>query len=229
MSRWSRRCTGARSSSIRKGSPVPAPRPEADVLISDAPDIAIAVRAADCVPLLMADRVARRRRCGACRMAWNGRASRCRGRRCARPRIRHAAPTDLVAAIGPSIGACCYEVGTESRGRVRGSRARTVSDRPLVSVAASAARVERPAWASPRCRRANSINSFWQVCPRSRSTHQGFARRCIWTCSRLTARRRKRPDGLRESFVQRCNAERRCNAEFRMLNSDSVCILHSAF
>ena len=41
--RWSGRCTGAGCLVIRRGSPVPDPRPEGDALISDAPGVAIAV------------------------------------------------------------------------------------------------------------------------------------------------------------------------------------------
>ena len=97
---------------VRKGSPVPPPRPEADVLISDASDIAIAVRAADCVPLLMADRV--RGVVAAVHAGWRGTAARAVVAAVdALGREFGTQPTDLVVAIGPSIGACCYEVGTD--------------------------------------------------------------------------------------------------------------------
>jgi YfiH family protein len=94
---------------IRKGSPIPDHRPEADALISDAPEIAIAVRAADCVPLLMADRA--RGVVAAVHAGWRGTAARVAVAAVdALAREFGSRPTDLVVAIGPSIGACCYEV-----------------------------------------------------------------------------------------------------------------------
>ena len=87
-------------------------RPDADGLASDAPDVALVVRAADCLPLLMADR--RTGAVAAVHVGWRGTAARAAvaaidmlGREFG------SRPVDLVVAIGPAIGACCYEVGTE--------------------------------------------------------------------------------------------------------------------
>ena len=87
-------------------------RPEGDVLVSNDPAVAIAVRAADCVPILLADPVSGA--VGAVHAGWRGTAARAvvAGVN-AMVREFGSEPGHLRAAIGPSIGSCCYEVGPE--------------------------------------------------------------------------------------------------------------------
>jgi YfiH family protein len=97
---------------IREDDTEPAASPEADVFVSSASRTAVAVRAADCVPLLLADRV--RGVVAAVHAGWRGTAARAAVAAVdALEREFGTRPEDLVAAIGPSIGPCCYEVGTE--------------------------------------------------------------------------------------------------------------------
>ena len=97
---------------IRRGAAAPEGRPNADVLVSDDPAVAIAVRAADCVPLLLAD--AKNGAVGAVHAGWRGTAAgAARAALDAMRREFATDPADVVAAIGPSIGPCCYEVGSE--------------------------------------------------------------------------------------------------------------------
>jgi YfiH family protein len=87
-------------------------RLEGDVLVSNSPDVAIAVRAADCVPLLLGD--ARTGAVAAVHAGWRGTAVRAAVAALeALTREFGTRPSDMVAAIGPSIGPCCYEVGPE--------------------------------------------------------------------------------------------------------------------
>jgi YfiH family protein len=97
----------------RDGAPLSSQvLPEGDVLVSNSVVSAVAVRAADCVPLLMADRA--RGVVAAVHAGWRGTSARA-----AVAAVESLArefgtrPADLVVAIGPSIGACCYDVGTE--------------------------------------------------------------------------------------------------------------------
>ena len=86
--------------------------PRGDALVSDDPGVALAVRAADCVPLWMAD--PRTGAVGAVHAGWRGTAAGAAAAAVdAMTREFGTAPADLIAALGPSIGACCYEVGPE--------------------------------------------------------------------------------------------------------------------
>jgi YfiH family protein len=85
---------------------------EGDALIASDPEVAVAIRVADCVPLLMADRATGA--VAAVHAGWRGTAARVAGAAIeALRREFGTTPENIVAAIGPSIGPCCYEVGPE--------------------------------------------------------------------------------------------------------------------
>lgn len=94
------------------GDPSPWTRPEADAVTTLDPSIALVVRVADCAPILLVDK--RSGAAAAVHAGW----------RSTMLRIVPAAvealtanfdadPGDLVAAIGPSLGSCCGEMGEE--------------------------------------------------------------------------------------------------------------------
>lgn len=85
---------------------------EADAIIEDTPGNAIAVKTADCIPVLLVDE--RRRAVAAVHAGWRGTAARIVPAAIeAMARRFGTEPADLHGAIGPGIGACCYEVGPE--------------------------------------------------------------------------------------------------------------------
>lgn len=91
-----------------------APLHDADILLTSDCERAIAVQAADCVPLLIAD--GRLGVVAAAHAGWRGLALGVPGATVdALVTTFGSRPGDLVAAIGPSIGSCCYEVGPDVR------------------------------------------------------------------------------------------------------------------
>ena len=89
-------------------------RPEADLLMTDSVGRAIAAQAADCVPLLYAD--VRRGAVLAAHAGWRGLAQGVPGVAVRALAARYGSrPDDLLVAIGPAVGACCYEVGPDVR------------------------------------------------------------------------------------------------------------------
>jgi polyphenol oxidase len=85
---------------------------EADGLMTDRAGLLIGVMTADCIPVLVADPV--RRAVGAFHAGWRGTVGRIVETGVARMvEVYGSRPGDLLAAIGPGIGACCYTVGEE--------------------------------------------------------------------------------------------------------------------
>jgi purine-nucleoside/S-methyl-5'-thioadenosine phosphorylase / adenosine deaminase len=84
----------------------------ADIVMTAGVDVALAVQTADCVPLLLAD--SRTGAVAAAHAGWRGTAAGV-ARTAVRAMEKHfgTRAADLVVAIGPSIGPCCYRVGDE--------------------------------------------------------------------------------------------------------------------
>jgi YfiH family protein len=90
------------------------PREEADALYTFEPGHGVAIRTADCVPLLFATPDGRG--VAAVHAGWRGTAAGIAALACdAFCRAADVAPADLVVAIGPHIGPCCYEVDAPVR------------------------------------------------------------------------------------------------------------------
>src|SRR5262249_20604178 len=80
---------------------------EADIVLTDDPHAAVSVQSADCVPILIADR--QHHVAAAVHAGWRGMASRVLVAAIeALTREFGSMPEDLVAAVGPAIGPCCY-------------------------------------------------------------------------------------------------------------------------
>jgi polyphenol oxidase len=85
---------------------------EGDALLEDAAGAVVAVRTADCIPILLVDE--RRRAVAAVHAGWRGTAAGIARRALEAMRERFGTDAgDVHAAIGPGIGECCFEVGPE--------------------------------------------------------------------------------------------------------------------
>jgi hypothetical protein len=100
---------------VAEGDPAATVKREADALVAvpAGEPRAVAVRIADCVPLLVGDRDTGR--VAAIHAGWRGVEAGVVSRALA---ALGASPSGLVAAIGPCIGACCFEVDRDVAARI---------------------------------------------------------------------------------------------------------------
>jgi hypothetical protein len=103
------------SSALHLATPADAGRErpwKADGLMTAEPGLLLGIQTADCIPVLVADR--RRRAVAAFHAGWRGTVKRIVESGVGRMRLEFGSrPEDLIAAIGPGIGPCCYTVGEE--------------------------------------------------------------------------------------------------------------------
>jgi YfiH family protein len=86
---------------------------QGDAGMAGGPGLIVGVETADCLPILLVDPV--RRVAAAVHAGWRGTAAGIAGQ-CVLALVRAGSRADtLVAALGPGIGVCCYEVGEELR------------------------------------------------------------------------------------------------------------------
>ncbi len=85
---------------------------EGDALVTDRAGLTIGIRTADCVPILLVDPI--HRAVAAVHAGWRGTAKRIVVCTILELVDRFGTvATDVYAAIGPAIGACCYQVGPD--------------------------------------------------------------------------------------------------------------------
>ncbi len=85
---------------------------EGDALLENTPGSVVAVKTADCIPLLLVDDA--NRAVAAVHAGWRGTVAQIAQRAVDAMRSRFGTqPEHLHVAIGPGIGNCCFEVGPE--------------------------------------------------------------------------------------------------------------------
>ena len=93
-------------------SRTPAEPSPGDAILCGQPGLLLGIQTADCVPILLADR--HRRVVAAVHAGWRGTLARIAAKTLGRMQLEfRSRPEDVLAALGPAIGPCCYEVGPE--------------------------------------------------------------------------------------------------------------------
>ncbi len=85
---------------------------QGDASATNRPGLLLSLQTADCLPILLVD--PKRRAIAAVHAGWRGTLQCIIVKAIGKMQMQFKTrPADLLAAIGPSIGGCCYEVGTE--------------------------------------------------------------------------------------------------------------------
>jgi YfiH family protein len=100
------------SDAILQFETAPTEPSRGDAAIAKNAGLLLAVQTADCVPILLVD--PKNRAVAAVHAGWRGTLARIVEKAIGRMQMQFGSQAaDLLAAIGPAIGGCCYEVGTE--------------------------------------------------------------------------------------------------------------------
>lgn len=125
------------------------PHKKADALLTDRPQVTLFMRFADCVPILLFDPV--RRVVGLVHAGWQGAIRRTAGAAVEAMQARYASNSeDLLAGIGPSIGAHHYDVGPEVAAQVRQTFGQDAGKLLTAHPQNGASRVQFDLWAANR-------------------------------------------------------------------------------
>ncbi len=103
----------ADSSDRGRGITLPPYDHGVDGMVTREKDLLLSVRSADCVPVLLCDKD--KTACAAVHAGWRGTVGGITKNAVALMEEKGVRREDIIAAIGPCIGVCCYEVGSEVR------------------------------------------------------------------------------------------------------------------
>ena len=102
------------SDTIRRLEAPPDKKLEGDALLTNVPGLLLVIRTADCLPVLLVDE--KNRAVAAVHCGWRGTEKRILEKAVrAMGEAYGSKPGEMMAALGPCIGAACYEVGPEVR------------------------------------------------------------------------------------------------------------------
>jgi len=86
--------------------------PQGDALFTRDSGVLLIVQTADCVPIVLAD--TKKRAIAAIHAGWRGTLKRIAAKTLGHMQMEFGTrPEDVIAALGPGIGRCCYEVGSD--------------------------------------------------------------------------------------------------------------------
>jgi len=157
---------------------------EGDAMVTATAGVRLVVRTADCVPILLAD--PQRKAVAAVHAGWRGTAAGIVAKTIDRMEAEFGTRAeDVVAAIGPSIGECCYEVGREVLGELRAWR-------PELGESTQQACVNLP--------HINRVQMLSRGVPMGRIVTAGLCTRC-WEGEFFSYRRDRQNPGRMQSWI----------------------------
>ena len=102
------------SAAIHLLEQAPAKKLDGDALMTNVPGLLLVIRTADCLPVLLVDET--NRAVAAVHCGWRGTEKRILEKAVrAMGEAYGSKPGEMLAALGPCIGAACYEVGSDVR------------------------------------------------------------------------------------------------------------------